>query len=74
MFSDKKALHDAAKALAMSSLVAEAVISKGVVTRFDLYNALEVLRYEGKVPDDVYRELQDLIDGLPGDSDDRPRG
>ena len=54
--------------LVLTTAIAEALLSKGLLTRDDLQNAVKVLSYETPVPSFVYLDVQKMIDRLPSDS------
>lgn len=54
--------------LVFSQVVAEALVSKGILTHQDLQDALSVLNYESPIPPQVVTDVRSLIVALPGDS------
>lgn len=52
----------------LTTTIAEALISKGVLSKEDLLNALTTLEYESPIPALVLRDVQAHVVGLPGDS------
>lgn len=54
--------------LVLTTAIAEALLSKGLLTKDDLQNAVKILSYESPVPPLVFSNVQKLIDDLPGDS------
>jgi len=58
--------------LVFSQAVAEALLSKGLLTKEDLKNAVTMLGYESPIPPQVEKDVRLLIDGLPCDSSSSP--
>lgn len=54
--------------LVMSHAIAEALLSKGLLTKSDLQNAVTILGYESPIPPQVEKDVRHQIAGLPGDS------
>jgi len=54
--------------LVFSQAVAEALLSRGLLTKEDLQNAVKILSYEAPVPPQVFSDVQALIEALSGDS------
>lgn len=58
--------------LVFSHAVAEALITKGLVSKADLQNAVTMLGYDAPIPPQVEKDVRAQIDGLPGDSSSVP--
>jgi hypothetical protein len=52
----------------LTTAIAEALVSKGVISKDDLLNSLTTLEYESPVPKQVFLDLQKQIAGLPSGS------
>ena len=52
----------------LTTAIAEALVSKGIISKNDLMNSLTTLEYESPIPKQVLLDLQKQISGLPSSS------
>lgn len=50
--------------LALTTAIADALVSKGVITKQDLLNSLTILSYDAPLPEQVFADLQKQVAAL----------